>query len=113
MGTGISLTFVQIAVQSLHDDVADERAFAAAADAGDTDKGAERNFDVDVFQIVVRRAENLQVVAVSFAAGFRNGDLLFTRQKLAREALLILDHFARRALNDQIAAADARAGAEV
>ena len=40
--------------------VFDERALAAAADAGDGDERAEREFDVDVFEIVVARADDFE-----------------------------------------------------
>jgi len=55
------------------------RAFAAAADAGDADEFAQRDFNVDVFQVVVSRsidAEN--VVAVEFAALIGDFDLQAT-----------------------------------
>src|SRR5207253_5805653 len=60
MRARIALALVQVAMQCLDDDVAHQRAFAAAANAGDADELAERNLDVNVFQVVVRRAEYLQ-----------------------------------------------------
>src|SRR5262245_26109022 len=104
---------VEIAVQRLHDDVADQRAFAAAADARHTNKRAERNLDVDVLEVVLRSAENLEKVAVAGAAQLRNLNLLLAGQILTGEAVRVLDNFARRPLHDELPAANARTGAEV
>ena len=46
----------QVAEQRFGDDVVHERAFAGAAGAGDADECAERDFDVDVFEVVVASA---------------------------------------------------------
>src|SRR5262245_60946381 len=87
VSAGGSFALVQIAVQGLDDNVADERAFAAAADARDADELAQRDFDVDVLQVVVRRTQDFQKVAISLAALVRDLDLLFTRQEFAGEAV--------------------------
>ncbi len=47
-----------------------ERRFAAAAHTGHADEGAQRKFDVDIFQVITRRAAQFQEVAISLAAFF-------------------------------------------
>ena len=42
------------------ENVFDERALAAAADAGDGGERAERDFDVDVLEVVVAGADDFQ-----------------------------------------------------
>jgi hypothetical protein len=55
---GDALAVHQVAVERLGDDVVDERALAATAYAGDADERAERDLDVDVFEIVVAGADD-------------------------------------------------------
>src|SRR5207244_1532603 len=45
--------------QTFLQDVIDQRAFTGAADAGDGNQQAERNLDVNVFQVVLPSAEDL------------------------------------------------------
>ena len=47
------------------EDVVDQRAFAGAADAGDADERAERDFDVDVFEVVVAGADDAKSSVVT------------------------------------------------
>ena len=73
---GFGNAAVKFFAKFFFDDVVDQRAFATAADAGDADEFAQRDFNVDVFQVVVSRsidAEN--VVAVEFAALIGDFDL--------------------------------------
>ena len=55
-GAGIAESAVQIAPQGLDQDVVDQRAFAGAGNAGDAHEHAQRNFDVDALEVVVRGA---------------------------------------------------------
>ena len=50
---GLAFAAHQVAEQRLGDDVVHERAFAGTARARDAHKRAERNFDIDVFKVVV------------------------------------------------------------
>ena len=52
---------VEIAVQGLDDDVVHQRAFAGAGNAGDADEDAQRDFDVDILEVVVPRAADDEV----------------------------------------------------
>src|SRR5437660_6238750 len=67
LGVGAGKDMRQLAVQ----DVGDERALAGARDAGDHDKLAQRDLDVDSFQVVLARSLDDQRVAVAHAPLFR------------------------------------------
>jgi hypothetical protein len=60
---------VQCAGELVVEDVLDERALAAAGDAGDADEGAERNVDGDVFEVVVAGADDAERGAVERRTG--------------------------------------------
>src|SRR5262245_21621 len=107
VSAGTALALVQVAVEGFDDDVADQRALAAAADARDADEFTQRNLDVDVLQVVVCRAEHSQEIAAAVAADLRNCDLLLARKVLAGEAAPVFDYFAGRTLYDELAPADA------
>src|SRR5208337_2706827 len=49
-------------------DVVDQRRFAAAADTGDDNQRAQREFDVDGLEVVLARAADDQAVAAARAA---------------------------------------------
>ena len=51
----------EIAEKRLGDDVVDQRAFAGTARTGDADERAERDFDVDVFEVVVACADDAEL----------------------------------------------------
>ena len=53
---------MQRARQRVVEHIFDERAFAAAADAGDGGERAQRNSDVDVAEIVVPGTEDFQTI---------------------------------------------------
>ena len=55
---GSPFAAVQVAPQGLDQDVVDQRTLAGAGDAGHADERAQRNLDVDVLEVVVRRAAN-------------------------------------------------------
>ena len=57
-----------------------------AGDAGDADERAQRNLDVDVLQIVVRRAEDPQPLLAERPALRRDFDLQLAGQELAGDA---------------------------
>ena len=58
-------------------------------------KRAERNLDIDVLEIVMRRAENLQTLLAGRSPRGRNLDLAFAGEKLAGDAPARLDDVAR------------------
>src|SRR5207253_3862714 len=56
VGGGDRAGAMQLAGQRVVQDLLDQRAFAAAADAGNGDEAAEREGNVDVFQVVLPRS---------------------------------------------------------
>ena len=53
---GLPRPRVEIAAQGLDQDVVHQRALAGAGNAGDAHEHAQRNFDVDALEVVVRGA---------------------------------------------------------
>ena len=100
--------------QDRQQDVAHQRALAAAADAGDRDEAAERDVDVDVAQVVLAGAldrEPLERRAARRCCG--TGIDLLAGQVLAGDRLLDLGDALHRAAVDDLAAVLAGARADV
>ena len=105
---------VEIAVQGLDDDVVHERALAGAGNARHADEDAERDFDVDVFEVIVpRAADDEPPVAVALAASGRHFDPPAAAKKSPGDAFLVGSNVRKRAFGDDVAAADAGSGTEV
>ncbi len=95
------------------EDVVDEGAFAAAADAGDHGHDAERDADGQVLQVVLARAGDGEPLA---GEGARLGAVQHgggAGEIASGERLGAGHDLGRRALGDDVAAETARAGAEV
>ena len=60
VGAGSPLSFVDLAIQHLPQDVVHQRTFARPADARDTNERLQRDGDVDAFQVVVSGSDDLQ-----------------------------------------------------
>ena len=122
---GAVLRAVEVAEERAAQDVIDERRFAAAAHAGDAREAAERKRRGDALEIVFARAgdgEPARVVLVTAVlrrdvlrafALLRHGDFRAAAEILRGERVFDCAHFVERALRDELAAAFARAGAEV
>ena len=95
------------------EDLVDEARFARAGHAGHAGEGAERELDVDVAQVIFRRAENFQGFSVARPPLFGQGDLLRAGQILARNGARGGDDVVDGARGDDLAAVHARAGADV
>src|SRR5580692_6893185 len=65
--------------------VVDERGFSGAGDAGNDGHQAERQSDVNIFQVVAVRAQNRDGFSVGTAARFRDSDFHFAGEILAGE----------------------------
>ena len=91
----------------------DERRFSGAGNARNAGEHAERDLNVDVFQIVLCGADYLEEVAVPLTPFFRDGDLALAGQELTRDGSFARFHFRGRAGNDDLAAVDARRGTDV
>ena len=127
------LTFAahQVAQQRFGENVVHQRTLAGAARAGDAHERAERDFDVDVLEVVVTGADDAERGTRNEERGrnrcaflaprsslldpslLRHLDLPFAREKRSRHAARLAGDFVRRAGGDDFAAAHARAGAEV
>ena len=132
---GRVLGAVELPGQRAAQDVVHERALAAAAHARDARQAAEREGGVDVLQVVLRRADDLQpdrVVVASaggtpvfcpsasvrrrgerLVAAARHGDRQPAGEVLRGGRVLHAQDFLQRALRDEPPAARTRAGADV
>src|ERR1700737_5127188 len=84
-----------------------------APGAGPRHHAAERDLDGFLFQVVLRRAEEVDALAVSAAALGRDLDLLAPRKVRARQRALVLHHLTRGARGDDLTAQLAGARTEV
>ena len=73
--------------QRLVENIVNERGFARAGYAGDSDHGAERDHHVEIFQIVRVRAKDAQESAVGLAARCRDGNAQFAVEIASGERL--------------------------
>ena len=96
-------------------DVFHQGRLARAAHAGDADETAERNTDVDVLEVVLRRPEHFQAAAVpERGAGRRaGGDPLLFAQVLRGERCAALEERGRGAEEHHLAAALSRPWSDV
>ena len=104
---------VELDGEALGDDLAHERRLARSGYAGDADKRAQGQLHIDVPEVVLPRAAHDELMAVAFAPLFRDGNELLSGQVLAGDGIFAADNVLHRALRDDIAAVDARAGADV
>ena len=90
-----------------------ERGLAAARDAGDAGEQADRDFGIDVFQVVAARVQHLELLARIGRPPLRRRDFLAAGEIVAGQRVLGLEDVVERALGDDLAAVDAGAGAHV
>ena len=103
----------ELGSQALEEDLVDEGGFAAAGNAGDHGEGPQGEVYGDVVQVVFRRADDAEMIAVSFAALLGQGDLPPAGEVLAREGVFVFHHFFRRAAGHHLTAVNTGAGADV
>ena len=114
VGAGEQAGLVQAARQRRIQRVQDQGRLAAAGHAGDAGEGAERDRDLDVLQVVLARAGQLQpAAALGLPAQQGQGDLPAPDQVLPGQALGRRHDRRRRALGDHHAAVHPGAGAHV
>ena len=107
------LGLVELCRQALIQNLVDKRGLARTGDAGDGGEGAQRNRDVYIFQVVLRRALDGEGLAVALAAGFWNRNFLSSAQILAGHRTLAgLDRLHRTGA-DHFAAVHTRPRADV
>ena len=130
---------VEVAMQGLDEDVADQRTLAGAGNAGDANEHAQGNLDVDVLEIIVAGTADDEpkeagerggcpallpfspslfpsfsfTSTANHAADGRHFDPPAAGKIRPREALLSGSHFRERSGSDDPAAANARPRAEI
>src|SRR5262249_30314115 len=100
-------------LESLLQDVVDQRRFARATDTRDADEETERELDIDVLEVVVACSLDGDALAVAGAALWRDRYLLLPGEVLPGERLLAAEDLVVRSGDDDLATAHARSGAEV
>ena len=110
---GVDLHPVQLHAQLLEQDLIHQGTLAAAGHAGDHGEGPQGELHVDVPQVVLRRSDDFQALAVPRPPGLRHGDLLLAGEILARQAVGVGHDLLRRTGGHHLAAVDAGAGADV
>ena len=94
--------------------VVDQRGFARAGDAGDAGHEADGNLGIDILEVVAAGVADANLL-FGVPPGARAGHLdhLPARQVGAGDGIGVAGHVIRRALGNDLAAVDARAGADV
>ena len=103
---------VQVVEQRGQQGLVDQRAFAAAADATDAHQTSQRDFDIDLLQVVSGGAFQDEVFAVAFSALFGHSNGLDAVQVLRRDGIGVQMALGW-SLHDDLAAVDAGTWADV
>ena len=85
MGAGQNAAVITQRGEFFEDDLMHERAFAGTGSSCDTDEQAERDFHVEILQIILAGTPNSQLVFAGRAAFFRRGNFFFATEKRASE----------------------------
>src|ERR1700678_17801 len=93
--------------------IVDQRGFARAGDAGDRDEQAQRNHDVEAFDVVAARAENLDEFSLGLAAARRDQDFQFAAEVAPGDRVRIFQHLVTSAGKNQLTAVLAESGTKV
>ncbi len=99
--------------QGAIENVVHQGGFSGAGYAGDYREQAERQFQVDIFQVVGFAAEDAEEFSVGRAALGGHGDGEFAAEVTAGEGIGVVLDFLGVAFGDQVAAGVSGAGAEV
>ena len=110
---GAALGAVQLHGQGLVEDLVDQAGLAAAGHAGHADHLTQRDIHVHILQIVLGRAHDTQLFAVTLAAGSRHFDSFAAGQIRAGDAAGGFADILHRTLGHNLAAVYARAGTNV
>ena len=109
---GAQARAVELAGEGLEEYLVDQRTLAAAGNAGDAGHDAEREAHVDVFQVVGARAAHGDV-ARRLAPRGGHGHLAAAGEIGAGDGARAFHDLLRRSAGDDLAAVDARAGADI
>ncbi len=104
---------VQASQQFFGQNIIDQARFARAADAADDNEFTERDFDVNILEIVFARPFNDESRAVAGPTLFGDGDVLAAGQVLGRHAAGDLHDFSRRAGGNDLTAVNTSPGADI
>jgi len=110
---GMDLHPHQVRPQPLEEHLVDKRRLTGAGDAGDHGEGPQREGNVNVAEVVFRRADDFQEFPAALAALRGNRNFLFSGEVLARKAIGIGHDLLRRAGSHHLSAVNAGAGTDV
>ena len=110
---GRRLGTIQIARQGLVEYLVDQRAFAGTGNAGHADKLAERDLDVDFFEVIFGGSADLEEFAVALPSLIRNGYTALAAEVLSGDRLVAGFDRVNIAGADDLAAVDTGAGSDV
>ena len=91
----------------------DQRTFAGTGYAGHRDKTSQREFDIDVLEIIFGSTYYLEIASVAGAADLRQRDFLRSGKVLPGDGFLAIFDLVRRPAVYHMAAVDTRAGANI
>ena len=103
----------QLRPQPLEEHLVYKGALSAAGHAGDHRKGAQGELHVDMPEIILRRADDLQNLAVSGTANGGHLNFLLSGQILPRQTVGVSHHLRRSACCHHLTAVNTGAGADV
>src|SRR5450830_1585893 len=98
------LGVIQLARQPLVQAVVDQRRLARAGDARDAGEHVQGDVRVDVFEVVLRRARDEQVLAIGLAPGLGQWDGQLARQVLPRQRRRLGDDVRQAASSHDVSA---------
>ena len=110
---GMDLHAHELRPQALEEYLVDQRRLAGPGDAGDHREGPQGEGNVNVPEVILRRADDFQEFPVACPALRGDGNLLLSGEVLAREAIGVGHDLLRRAGSHHLPAVDAGAGADV
>ena len=113
INAGLLTGAVKFFVQPFEQGFQNQRRLASAGDAGHTGECSQRNFQLNVFQIIGAGAFDADKFAVALAALGRNFNLPGTVQILGRQTVRIMQNFFHRTLGRNKTALLAGAGPHV
>ena len=110
----IANTTIQSFTKFLFEDLVDEGTLTTAADTRYANELTQRDFNIDIFQVVVPSPTDLDHAGrVTLAPFFRNRDLQSTAQILSRQTGFRFDNLRRVPLDHHFTATNARTGPEI
>ena len=110
---GLYLGPAEVLLDRLHEHFVDQRALARPGHPGDQHQFAQREFHIDLLEVVLLCPGDVDAVAVAFAPLSRQRDQLLAGKILAGNGILRGHDFFRRAVGDDFAAVNAGARTDI